>query len=70
MKAAIAVDDWKLPVFRKRLTEGGFKYTDAGALTGNSTILTVEYISSNFSELSQIVQNCQNECARKGKPKP
>lgn len=66
MKAGIAVDDWKLPVFRKRLTEAGYDYTDAGGLTADTTFLTVE--TNNFLKLKKVVEQCQDECRRKGKP--
>ena len=63
MKAGIAVDDWKLPVFRKRLTEAGFEYEDAGPLTlvGNTTMLTVE--TDDAEGLQKVIEACQAECA-------
>ena len=65
MKAAIAVDDWKLPIFRKRLTEAGYSYQDAGAFTGDTTILTVE--TNDLLKLKKVIELCQSE-ARKAKP--
>ena len=62
MKAGIAVDDWKLPIFRKRLTEAGFEYTDAGGLTHNTTVLTVE--TDDLLRLKSVVEECQRECKR------
>lgn len=62
MKAGIVVDDWKLPVFRKRLTEAGYEYTDAGGLTHNTTVLTVE--TDNMLKLKSVIEKCQRECAR------
>jgi hypothetical protein len=59
-KAGIAVDNWKLPVFRKRLTEAGYKYSDAGAFTGDTTILTVE--TNNILALKALLEKCQAEC--------
>lgn len=66
MRAGIAVDDWKLPVFRKRLTEAGFEYQDGGALTAAATLLTVE--TADVLKLKRVIERCQAECARKGKP--
>jgi ribosomal protein L10 len=60
MKAGIAVDDWKLPVFRKRLTAAGFEYEDAGAFTGNTTLLTVK--TDNMFTLKKVLEECQDEC--------
>lgn len=68
MKAAIALDDWKLPVFRKRLTEAGFKYEDAGEATPGTTFLTVHYDAADFLKLAQVVRVSADQCARKGKP--
>lgn len=62
MKAGIVVDDWKLPVFRERLTAAGFTYTDAGGLTHDTTVLTV--VTDDVSRLGDIVKECQRECHR------
>lgn len=62
MRAGIVVDDWKLPVFRKRLTEAGFEYTDAGGLTHATTVLTVE--TDDVSRLGDVVKACQHECRK------
>lgn len=62
MKAGIALDNWKLPVFRKRLTDAGFEYTDAGGLTADSTVLTVE--TDNILRLKKVLEHCQLECAK------
>lgn len=65
MKAGIALDDWKLPIFRKILTEAGYAYTDAGGLTFNTTVLTVE--TDDILKLKKVLERCQREC-RKAKP--
>lgn len=61
MKAGIAVDNWKLPVFRRRLTDAGFVYTDAGDFTHNTTFLTVE--TNDMLKLKKVLEQCQRECA-------
>lgn len=66
MKAAIAVDDWKLPVFRRRLTEAGFAYTDAGAGPGATTFLTV--VTEDGDRLKRVLEACQAECKATGRP--
>lgn len=60
MKAGIGVDDWKLPVFRRRLTEAGYQYKDGGPLTSDTTLLTVE--TSNILDLKKVLEECQAEC--------
>ena len=62
MKAGIAVDNWKLPVFRKRLKEAGYEYQDGGPLTGDTTLLTVE--TSDMLALKKVVERCQVECRK------
>jgi hypothetical protein len=63
MKIAIAVDDWKLPVFRKALTRNGFEYTDAGALTPDTTLLTI--ITDDVPLLQVVVLAAQAETAKR-----
>lgn len=65
MKVGIVIDNWKLPVFRKRLTDAGFGYTDAGGLTSNSTVLTVE--TDNILKLKRVIEDCQLACATQRK---
>lgn len=61
-KAGIAVDDWKLPVFRKRLKAAGYTYEDAGSLTPGTTTLTVQ--TDNILALKKVLEQCQSECAK------
>jgi hypothetical protein len=62
MRAVIGVDNWKLPVFRKRLKEAGYEYKDAGPLTGDTTLLTVE--TTNMLALKKVLEQCQRECRK------
>lgn len=65
-KAGIAVDDWKLPVFRRRLTDAGYTYEDRGAPTPNVTMLMVPF--TDQAALQEVVVAAQAECAAAGKP--
>lgn len=62
MRFGIAVDDWKLPVFRKRLTEAGYEYRDAGGFTADTTLLTVE--GDDMLALKRVLEACQAECRK------
>lgn len=62
LKAGIAVDDWKLPVFRKRLTEAGYTYEDAGPFTDGTTMLHVK--TNNILALKKVLEACQAECRK------
>lgn len=68
MKAGIALDDWKLPVFRQRLTEAGYTYEDAGAPMPGLTMLTVHF--TDQEALTKVVRAANEECARTGPPQP
>lgn len=61
MRAGVICDDWKLPVFRKRLTEAGFTYEDGGAPIPNCTNLIV--VTDDMVGLAAVVAECQAECA-------
>lgn len=63
MKAGIAVNNWKLPVFRKRLKESGYECRDAGPITGDTTLLTVE--TNDMLKLKKVLEECQAECLEK-----
>ena len=62
MKAGIAVDNWKLPVFRRRLEAAGYKYEDGGGLTPEATVLMVE--TADILALKRVIEACQNECRK------
>ena len=63
-KSGIVVDDWKLPVFRRRLTEAGFTYSDKGEFTAGTTVLTVDFEESDFTKLKGVLEASQAECRR------
>ncbi len=68
-KAAVGIDDWKLPIFRKHLDAAGYKYEEPVPLTtdGETLILKVHY--EWVHELQPIIEAAQRECAKfkKGK---
>lgn len=61
MKAGIVLDDYKLPIFRKRLEEAGFTYEDGGEVFGG-TLLRVNFTAENFHKLRDTVEACEREC--------
>lgn len=65
MRAGIAVDNWKLPIFRKNLTAAGYVYEDGGPLVGETTLLTVE--TGDMLALKKVLEQCQTEAARQVK---
>lgn len=66
-RASIVCDDWKLPVFRRRLQGAGFRYEDAGEFTPNTTALIVE--TNDLVGLADVVRAANLECKKAGPPK-
>lgn len=66
MKAGIIVDDWKLAVFRKALTDAGYTYKDGGEVKPGLTLLTVQF--TDQAALQKVLQEAADECKRRGRP--
>lgn len=64
MKAGIAIDAWKLPIFERRLKQAGYSFENAGALTAGCLILTV--ITDNAVALGEVVKAANSEAAQTG----
>jgi len=60
----IAIDPWKLDVFKLRLTQNGYQFTNAGAIPGGTLILKV--ITPNPLALMEVVKAANSECAGVG----
>jgi len=60
--AGIVLDDWKLPIFKRCLDKGGFKYLEFNGPTKNCITLKVEF--ENITELQPIVQAANDEAAQ------
>ncbi len=64
MKAGIAIDAWKLPIFERHLTQAGYTFTNAGELNKGILILTVT--TSNVDALQEVVKAANTEAAQTG----
>lgn len=64
-KAAVGLDTWKLPIFKKHLDAAGYKYEEPVPLTtdGENLILKVHY--EWVHELQPIIEAAQRECAER-----
>jgi hypothetical protein len=60
-KAAVCVDDWKLPVFRQRLDAAGYKYEEPVPFTPGTSILQVHY--EWVHEVQPVIEAAERECA-------
>lgn len=67
MKAAIAIDDWKLPIFERHLSQAGYTFKNVGNLTADTLVLHVE--TPNMVALGEVVKAANAEAARTGAPK-
>lgn len=58
----IMVDDWKLPIFVKRLEAAGLPFENKGLITGNVIVLQVK--TTNPQALAQLCLAANNEAAQ------
>lgn len=61
-RAAILIDDWKLPVFKRRLEEAGFTFEQLPGLNASTVTLRV-MCDSPLNTLAPIVKAANAECA-------
>ena len=60
--AGVAIDDWKLDVFKRHLDAAGYQYEEPVELTPGTLILRVKYEWAH--KLQPIIEAAQQECAR------
>lgn len=58
--AAVAIDDWKLPVFKRHLDAAGYAYTEHPGITRGTLLLRVKY--AWVGRLKPIIQAANDEC--------
>jgi hypothetical protein len=62
MKIGIAIDSWKLPIFKKHLDKAGFAFTENPGLSKDTLTLMVE--CEWIGTLKPIVEAANRECAK------
>lgn len=67
-KAAIIIDEWKLPIFEKHLEEARYLYEISPGITPSTLILTVKY--EWVSKLQPVVMAANEECKNEKLSKP
>lgn len=60
MKAGIAVDNWKLPVFERHLEQAGLTIEHRTGLSDDATLLSVP--TNDPIGLQRIIAKAQREC--------
>jgi hypothetical protein len=58
--AGIAIDSWKLPIFKKHLEAAGYAYTQHLGLTADTLLLKVK--TERLALLLPIVKKANAEC--------
>ena len=61
MKAAIAIDTWKLPIFERRLKQNGYTYTQSKGVTDDTMLLYVR--TDNVMALETVIREANIEAA-------
>jgi hypothetical protein len=59
--AGIAIDNWKLPIFKRHLEAAGFEYTEKKGLTPTTRLLKVKTPSA--LKLRPTLEVAELECA-------
>jgi hypothetical protein len=62
LRAGIAIDEWKLPIFKRYLSGAEFEYTQTGGLAPGTLMLYVETLDLN--RLARVVKAANAEAAR------
>lgn len=62
MRAAIAIDAWKLEIFERHLTEALYQYRKGPGLSSNMLILKVD--TDDVRALEKVVRAANTEAAR------
>lgn len=63
LRIAIAIDKWKLPIFKRHLDKAKYAFQTSAGLTPEMLILTV--FTDNPKLLEVICRSAQKEAARK-----
>jgi len=58
--AGIAIDKWKLPIFKRHLEGAGYSYTEHPGLTADTMLLKVK--AEFIAPLQKVVEAAQKEC--------
>lgn len=59
----IVVDDWKLPIFKKKLDDAGYSYTETPGLISETSLLKVE--DAEVEKLGVVVKAAERMCKAK-----
>jgi hypothetical protein len=63
LRAGIAIDEWKLPIFKRHLLDAEFEYTQTCGPAPDTLMLYVE--TTDLNRLARVVKAANSEAARK-----
>ncbi len=66
MKAGIAIDNWKLPIFERHLKQSGYTFTSM-PFVEETQVLHVQ--TDNLEALAEVVKAANTEAAMTGAPR-
>ena len=58
--AAVAIDAWKLAIFKRHLDAAGYSYTEGPGLTPDTLFLKVK--TDLIAPLQRVIEAAQKEC--------
>ena len=64
--AGVAIDNWKLAIFKRHLDAAGFSYTEHPGLGPDAMVLKVK--TELIAPLQRVIEKAQKECAECRKP--
>lgn len=64
LKAGIAIDNWKFPIFERHLKQNGYEFKQSNGLTQCTMLLTV--VTENLEALAEVVKSANEEAAKTG----
>lgn len=60
--AGVAIDAWKLPIFKKHLDAAGYSYTEHPGVTAGTLFLKVK--TERIATLQPVIEKAQEECKK------
>lgn len=60
--AGVAIEKWKLPIFKKHLDKAGYSFTEHPGVTSDTLLLRVKY--EWVAKLQPIIEAALKECAK------
>lgn len=63
---SITIDEWKLSIFEKRLSQAGYAFENCGLLIDGVLLLCVR--TTNILALGEVVKAAHTEAAQTGAP--